>query len=302
MSINPHGEIPEFRRRYRYLVVVVGLVFVVLLGRLWQMQIVQGESYRKKSENNFVQGIRIPTVRGLIYDRRGRPLVTNRPSFDVYVTPRFATAATLERLSEELVLPPETAKDLAQRVAAVSGQKRYDPMLALRDISRDQMAHLEAHKEELAGVSVVARAHRNFIHGNLGAHVLGYLNEITAEELGRDKARVYQPGDLIGRHGVERMYEAHLRGVAGREQIVVDARGRRKTGEEAAELLRGERRVEPKPGHNLTLTIDIEVQRLVERSLRAYLRRPPWCSRWRAGGSWPAPPSRRSSPTCSRDG
>jgi len=270
MSINPHGEIPEFRRRYRYLVVVVGLVFLLLLGRLWQMQVIQGGEYRKKSENNFVQVLRIPTVRGLIFDRRGRPLVTNRPSFDVYVTPRFTNSATLERLAEELALPPDVAKALSQKLQQVAGPKRYDPQLVLRDISRDQMAHVEAHKEELPGVSVVARAHRNYIHGNLAAHALGYLNEISGEEIARDKDRHYQPGDLVGRFGVERMYEAHLRGVAGREQVVVDARGRRKTGADVADLLRGERRVEPKPGHNITLTIDIEVQRLVERSLRAY--------------------------------
>jgi penicillin-binding protein 2 len=140
----------------------------------------------------------------------------------------------------------------------------------VRDISRDDLGRLETHKSELDGVSIVARAHRNYLHNNLAAHVLGYLNEVTAEELERDKGSIYQPGDLIGRFGVERMYEDQLRGVPGKVKVVVDAKGRRKSAAEMDELLEGERRIEPQPGHNLILTIDIEVQRLVERALRRY--------------------------------
>jgi penicillin-binding protein 2 len=268
--MNGHGGIPDFRRRYRYLMVAVGITFAVLVGRLWQMQLIQGESYTKKSANNFVQEIRIPTVRGLILDRKGRPLVTNRPSFDVCVTPRFATPAGLDRLTEELSLTPDAAKDLRQRVLAVSGRKRFDPLIVVRDISRDQMARLEVNKEELPGASIMARAYRSYAHGNLAAHVLGYLNEVTPDELAHDVARYYQPGDFLGRFGVERMYETFLRGVPGRERIVVDARGRRKTGEDVADLLKGETRREPEPGDNLVLTIDVEVQRLAERALRSY--------------------------------
>jgi penicillin-binding protein 2 len=266
---NPHGEIPEIRRRYRYLVGVVGLSFTLLIGRLWQMQVIQGEAYREKSESNFVQELRIATVRGRVFDRRGRPMVGNRPSYDVLATPRFITAAAVERLCEELSLAPDLQKELRAKLEAVVGRKRFDPLPLVRDISRDQLARLEAHRDEMPGVSVSARAHRSYVHGNLAAHVLGYLNEVTAEELEADRTRHYSPGDLVGRFGVERMYETYLRGVSGRERIVVDARGRRKTGPDAAELLQGsEVRREPRPGHDVTLTIDVEVQRLVERSLR----------------------------------
>lgn len=266
---SPHSEIPEIRRRYRYLVGVVGLAFTLLIGRLWQMQVLQGKAYREKSESNFVQELRIPTVRGRIFDRRGRPLVGNRPSYDVLATPRFVTPAGIERLCEELSLAPDAQKELRAKLEAVSGRKRFDPLLLVRDVSRDQLARIEAHRDEMPGVSVTARAHRSYTHGNLAAHVLGYLNEVSAEELEADRTHHYSPGDLTGRFGVERMYEAYLRGVAGRERVVVDARGRRKTGPEATELLQGsEVRQEPRPGHDVTLTIDVEVQRLVERALR----------------------------------
>jgi penicillin-binding protein 2 len=250
--------------------VVVGVCFVVLLGRLWQMQVVQGEEYLRKSTDNFVQERRIPTVRGQIFDRKGRPLVTNRPSWDVAGTPRFITVTALERLAEHLSMEEEAAEELKRRVQAVSGAKRFDPLILVRDISRDQLALIEANRDELPGISIVARAHRNYLHGNLAAHVLGYLNEVTPEELARDKGQHYQPGDQVGRFGVERKMESTLRGSPGREWVVVDARGRRKTGPEAAELLKGTHPTEPRPGDNVSLTIDLEVQRLTERALRNY--------------------------------
>jgi penicillin-binding protein 2 len=268
--MNPHGEIPEFRRRYRYLVVVVGITFCVLLGRLCQMQVVQGDEYLHLSEDNFVQEVRIPTVRGVIYDRKGRKLATNLPSHDVYVTPRFASAASLERLAEELSLPPDRAEKLKRSVTECRGQRRWRPQLVVRDITRDQLARLETNRAELDGVSIVSRPHRNYVHGNVAAHTLGYMNEVSAQDLTRDRQHIYVMGDLVGRSGVERMYETHLRGVPGLKRMVVDARGRQKRGPEVPALLRGAQRIEPRPGHDVTLTIDLEVQRLVERALRRY--------------------------------
>ena len=94
------------------------------------------------------------------------------------------------------------------------------------------------------------------------------MNEVRRKELDNRRLRhVYAFGDLVGRAGVERMYEQHLRGVTGRERIVVDARGRRKNNEMATELLKDARRIDPLPGHNLVLTLDLDLQRLAERAL-----------------------------------
>lgn len=268
--MNPSGEIPEFRRRYRYMVAVVGITFMILMGRLCQLQVINGEYYLKLSENNFIQQIRIATVRGVIMDRKRRMLVTNRPSYDVFVTPRFASEESIDRLIDELSLSPQRAESIRERIATVEGRRRFQPHLVVRDISRDQLARVETNRGELDGVTVMARAHRNYLHVNLAAHVLGYMNEVTGDELIRDRLQLYQSGDLLGRFGIERMYEDQLRGVPGHVHIVVDARGRRKRGREVDELLSGERRVEPIPGHNLVLTLDLEVQRLVERALRRH--------------------------------
>jgi penicillin-binding protein 2 len=247
--MKPRGEIPEFRSRYRYLVAVVGLTFCIVLGRLCQMQILKGERYLKLSENNFIHERRLPTVRGVILDRRHRPLVINRPAFDVLATPRFLTPQSLHRLLALLALSPEEAQKLKDKIAKIKGSARFHPLVVARDISRDQLAYIETHKNLLAGISPLSRAHRSFVHGTLAAHLLGYLGEITAEELSMDLQRTYQPGEMKGRFGVERMYEDQLRGVPGRQLDVVDARGHHKEGPEVEELLRGEQRViNPIPG------------------------------------------------------
>ena len=261
------GEIPEFRKRYRYLVTVVCITFAILVGRLWQVQIMKGGYYAQKCEDNFVQEVRIPSVRGVIVDRKRRILASNRPRYSVFLTPRFIAEGTVERLIQELALEPERSERLAARVKKVKGKRRYNPLIVHQDISRDYLARLETHKKELPGVHTVARAHREYLQANLASHVLGYMNEVSPRDLKSKQGKRYYPGELIGRFGVERMYEMRLRGEPGRELIVVDARGHRKRGKEVEELLGKNRRIEPKPGQNLVLTIDTEVQRLVERAL-----------------------------------
>ena len=268
--MNYHGEIPEFRARYRYLVVVVVLSFVVLVGRLWQLQISQGEHYRRLTVANFVQELRVPTVRGRIFDRRGRVMVDNRAAFDVYAIPRFVTPLSSERLERELQLDAEQARQLRQTLARARERRRYQQVVVARDISRDQLARLETHRHALKGFHVVAVTHRHYVHGNLAAHVLGYLNEVSPRDLLGEGGARYQAGDLIGRYGVERMYEAHLRGVAGKDRVVVDASGERQGEAMAQELLSGKRHVAASPGHDIVLTIDLELQRLVERALARY--------------------------------
>ena len=124
-----NGDIPEFKRRYRYMVIIVCLTFAVIVGRLWQVQMLHGKRFQKASEDNFVQVVRIASVRGLVMDRRRRPLNTNRPSYNVYVTPRFTNEDALDRLIQELSLAPQQSEELRYRLGRVEGEKRYHPML-----------------------------------------------------------------------------------------------------------------------------------------------------------------------------
>jgi penicillin-binding protein 2 len=261
------GNESEPKRRLRYAVGVVLVSFALVVGRLWQVQLIRGDQYREQTAHNFIQQRRLPTTRGVIVDRKGRVLVTNRPSFDVYATPHVVTEATTRRLLDLLVLEPEVRAEVRERLALPRGRDHYQRMLLLRDIDRDQLARLLTHEQRLSGFSVEAAPHRHFLQGRRAAHVLGYLREIASRELELDKRGRYRRGDLIGRYGVERLFDGHLRGVAGFERLVVDVRGSPQRDSPLNRLIEPPRRIEPRPGHRLVLTIDEPLQRITEAAL-----------------------------------
>ena len=263
-------------RRFYWAQVAVSAAFLVLLGRLWQLQVLAGEHYFKKSADNFVKELELPAVRGQIRDRKGRVLADNRPSYNVYVTPRFFTDEALVKLAGFLKLSDEPVAQLKARVAQKRGLDRFRQLLAFEDITRDQLALLESEKNDLPGVAVDAVAHRSYPHGTLAAHALGYMNQISADELAERRERAdsggYHLGDNVGRAGLERQWESFLRGRDGVERIVVDAKGQRKDVDlsDIAEWLGGPQKTDAVPGHDLITTLDIELQRITENALKKH--------------------------------
>jgi penicillin-binding protein 2 len=264
-------------RRFYWAQVAVSAAFLVLLGRLWQLQVLSGEHYFKKSADNFVKELELPAVRGQIRDRTGKLIADNRPSYNVYVTPRFLNDASLGRLQRLLDLADDQVAQLKQKVAQKHGLDRFRQLLAFEDVTRDQLALLESEKNDLPGIAVDAVAHRSYPHGLLASHVLGYMNQISAEELAEKRADSrsgYRPGDYVGRAGLERQWESFLRGKDGVERIVVDAKGQRKDVElppdQSDEWLGGPRRVDPVPGHDLITTLDIVLQNITENALKKH--------------------------------
>jgi penicillin-binding protein 2 len=263
-------------RRFYWAQVAVTAAFLILLGRLWQLQVLSGEHYFKKSADNFVKELELPAVRGQIRDRKGRLLADNRPSYNVYVTPRFFTDESLARLSGFLQLGESEVAQLRAKVAQKHGLDRFRQVLAFEDITRDQLARLESEKNDLPGVAVDAVAHRSYPHGTLASHVLGYLNQISAEELAERRERPdsggYHLGDDVGRAGLERQWESFLRGRDGVERIVVDAKGQRKDVDLAdiTEWLGGPQRVDPVPGNDLITTLDVVLQNITENALKKH--------------------------------
>ena len=254
-----------------------GVLIFILLVRLYTLQIVRGEEYAVKGQKNFVQHITVPHDRGIIYDRYGRILVDNRPSHDVQVTPAFLgnslqMTATLSRLSAVIQLPADDLDRLIASLKSITGLDRFQPVVIARDLSPEQVEAIEADRSifMLDGVSIVEGRRRLYREGTLAAHLLGYVNEIDAAALEAEhqkgNPRNYILGDLIGRDGAERTYEGELRGVDGYEKTVVDAKGRTQREEYVASLLGGDRRVEPIPGHNVYLTIDLDLQRHAEKA------------------------------------
>jgi penicillin-binding protein 2 len=245
---------------------VVVFAFLLLCGRLVQLQIIYGERYYQKSTNNFVKDLERPAVRGQIRDRKGQVLAENRPSYGVYITPYYLTEGALDKLRRILDLSEEQLDALRTKIKSKRGLDRFGAFLAFDDISRDQMALIESDRQFLQGIDVEVRAHRSY-PTRLAAHLVGHLSQISAEELTRKAGEGYHPGDYIGRLGLERLLESSLRGRAGFEKIIVDARGRPQPHISPADFIPGEIAREPVPGANVILTLDMDLQRILEHSL-----------------------------------
>jgi penicillin-binding protein 2 len=266
----PQVEDRELTRRLKLMATLCAVAFVVLLGRLWWLQVVQGEHYYRKSADNFVKDIEIPALRGQVRDRGGRVLADNRAAYNVYVTPKSLSKETLAKLKEYLGLSDEQAEAMRHRADEAKGLARFRPMLAVEDVSREHMALVATNRQNLQGVTIEATPRRTYPLGTAAAHLIGYINEVTAQELQARREQGYRAGDSIGRSGLERQWEGYLRGQPGLERVVVDAKGQRKTAEETRMLLQVPRKQDPVPGNNVILTIDMDLQRLAERALRKH--------------------------------
>lgn len=243
--------------RLTSLAVALTVALGVLGVRLWQLQILQGDYYAQLADTNRLRVHRVAAPRGLILDRRGTPLVTNRPAFSVSVLPMELRepARVLPELARLLNTPEQ---DLWARWER--GRKRpFEPVRIRRDVGIRVVTILEERQEELRGVVVEAEPVRVYPYGSIAAHVLGYLGEVSAEELEVLRIRGYRAGDLVGKAGVERQYDAVLRGEEGEHVVEVDAAGR---------PLRVLREQASRPGNTLVLSLDWEVQREAERQLQ----------------------------------
>ena len=268
MTLGQNSEGRDLKVRYLYLALLMVVGLLALSIRLYRLQITQGEEYAAKSVDNFVKKIRVPADRGMIKDRRGEILVDNRPSFDLFVTPAFCQNCreeVLPRLASYLGWDEAQLEHAREQVKTAKRIGPFQPTLLRVDLTRDELDPLNAHKMELPGVDIVRVPHRNYRKGPMMGHLLGYMNEITQEELDRpNEGADYSLGDYIGRRGVERFYEQQLRGVDGVRKEVVNARGEPIPG--LSELLGGEEAVAAKPGDNVVLSIDWRLQEAAEQS------------------------------------
>lgn len=267
----PSSGVPELQRRLGWASGFVALALLVLVGRLWQLQVLRGERYFRISTGNFIRSRPLVAMRGLVKDRAGVILVDNQPSFNVYVTPRYFTREARATLIRVLDLSAVQVALIDTKLQKTPVGERERPVLVFGDVTRDWLALIEQERPALHGVEVVDVPDRHYPYGKLLAHALGYLNEISAKELEEHKDEGYEAGEHTGRYGIERQWEKDLRGKKGREVFVVDRRMRRKSDREARELLAAQsdaQRVEPSPGHNLILTVDVDLSQIAEQALR----------------------------------
>ena len=245
----------EVQRHLTVLKGVLLLAFVVLALRVWDLQIREGPYYRDLAVNNRTRSVLLEPARGLIYDRNGFLLANNAPSFNLYVT--LEDVRDREALVSGLVHLIGLDEARLRKKISERGS-RLTPRKLKGGLTLREAALVESHRLDLPGVSVQAESQRNYPHGATAAHVLGYVGEISAEQLDRATDEDLHQGSLVGQYGVEKSYDSHLRGHTGEKAIEVDALGHEKR-------VVGTQR--PEPGDDIYLTIDIRLQQLAEELL-----------------------------------
>lgn len=247
-------ESREAPRRLVGLAVAVTVLFFLLLLRLWYLQIVKTETFQNLSESNRLRLVPVAASRGTILDRNGVVLVDNSPSFSVSVMPQEVTDkdALIARLAGLIGADPA---ELAEKWEKGRKRSRYQPIILASGISRDHLEILEENRLFLPGLDVEMYPIRQYPHGLLGSHLFGHLGEMSEREMGSDRFKGYNPGDYVGKSGIERSWEKDLHGADGGRQIEVDAMGR---------FLRTVSEKSPIAGNSLLLTVDLELQKQAE--------------------------------------
>ncbi len=246
-----------FHKQLRNATLFVLALFSILILRIWFLQIVNGPTYRAKSEHNRIRLHDIPPIRGMIIDRNGDVLVDNRPSYDLYVIPEDVQdrSQLLKNLNQLASLDYEI---IEQKFNKSHSRRRFKPVCLKKDISRDQLAIIESHQFNLPGVIIKVEPQRHYICGELAFHLLGYLGQIGEKQIRSGTYPNNKPGDLIGKTGVESKWQQTLNGTRGGEQVEVDAAGRK---------IRKISMKSPSPGGDVCLTIDKDLQVTAEKAL-----------------------------------
>jgi penicillin-binding protein 2 len=233
-------------------------LFGVLAGRLYYLQVVSADEYALLADENRINHRLLPPARGRIFDRHGVTLARNIPTYRVLVV-REQTAdmrATLDALARLIPLPEESIREV---LAEVGRRRRFVPILVREGLNWTEVSRIAIHAPELPGVALDAGLLRNYPTGPVMAHVLGYVAPVAERELTGDPL-LELPEFRTGKNGIERVYEERLRGRAGLSRFEVNALGR-----EIKELYRHD----GEPGQDLTLTIDLDLQRYAHQRLSA---------------------------------
>jgi len=279
--MRPSPDLSLKRRLWAFRGIII-LVFLIFAFQMWRLQIVEGEYYRMLADRNRFRLAPSEAARGVIYDRHGRILVRNLPSFSVTIIPAYLPEdeqeemAIFSRLSALLEIPVSTAAASAGPSSPQRGIKEmvheardtapYRPLTLKTNIDRDTVFIIEEEHLDLPGVLIEIDPIRQYPSGDLISHIIGYMGLIPGEQAETYAERGYDPNnDRVGLTGVELTFEEELRGSKGYQYSEVDVAGRevRAVGDPQPPLL----------GHNLILTIDLDLQQFTEDALRQGMKR-----------------------------
>ena len=243
--------------RLRVLALLVALMFIALSTRLWFLQVLATQRFNKEAINNSARLVYSDPLRGQIYDAQGRTLVVNQESLEVRITPDQLGdkgEAVVGRVAELADVP---IRDIVSKLQ----DQRFLPSQAIpvaEFVPKEVGFFIAEHRDQFPGVEVVPTAVRSYPFGRLAAHVLGWTGLIDAAQYADLQKQGYGPNDIVGKSGLEAVYEQYLRGERGKQKLIVNADG---------ETIQALGKIEPTPGDDLQLSLDARVQRLAEKAL-----------------------------------
>ncbi|QYO62556.1 penicillin-binding transpeptidase domain-containing protein [Leptolyngbya sp. 7M] len=241
--------------------VIVFILLTILGVRLYYLQVVKGEYYSERAENQRIRLIPIPAPRGAIFDRNGKILVDSRPTFNVVLSNEPIKSIDVSDRIDDYANGLSIAREyVLERLNAIKKQNDFETLVLKENVTMQDIAWVESHSLEYPELRVEIRPQRFYPHGEVLAHVLGYVGEISPEQLEKQeyKEKGFRPGDIIGKGGLEQSYDEFLRGRPGYRKVVVDSRGRLQ-----AEI----DRVEPQAGQDMVSSIDLDIQLAAEAQL-----------------------------------
>jgi len=241
----------EFKRRFMIFFIVISLALSLIIVRMVYLQIVKGDEYRQKSENNSVRLRKLRPPRGLMMDANRQVMVENQPSFDIFFAPNRIKDidSVMLKLSE---LYAKGSSNFSNDLSLADKARPFAPVRLDRNVSREKVAIVETNVLDLPGVFVEVTPIRYYHNGPMISHIVGYTGEITEKELEKDSSGHYSSGDMVGKYGMERYLDAYFKGKNGAEQIEVNAFGRK---------VKGLGLITPESGYNAVLTIDSLLQK-----------------------------------------
>lgn len=248
---------PPSRKHIQWAAILITAVFLVLFFRLWQLQVLESETFERLSEKNRIRLRRIPFPRGIVMDKRGHVVADNRASFNLMVVPAEVEdpVSTMRRLAMGVQLDSQNSASL---VSQAKKKAPFRSVVLKEGLRWEEVAWVETNRLDLPGVWVEVEPRRHYPEGPKAAHVLGYVGEIPEELLRVWKGKGYRVGDRVGRSGIERTLEPYLRGRDGGLQVEVDAKGRQ---------LSVLQEVSFEPGADVVLTLDMRLQEVAEEAL-----------------------------------
>jgi penicillin-binding protein 2 len=249
------------KRRCDVAVLILFLCVVTFCARLWHLQVVQGEHFREQSERNRIRSVRLQPPRGKILDSTGRLLAGVKPCFNVCLVREDVgdMEALLAKLSPLL---GETEAEIRTRLGSEHKRPKYVPIVIKRGAEWETLSRIESRLFSLPGVFIEVTPARKYPYGSIAPHLLGYLGEISREDIQKKRYKGARSGDLVGKCGIEERFENDLAGIKGQRRIEVDAGGR---------LVRVIDEKPPVPGKDLYLSINLDLQQASEEAMKGYV-------------------------------